>query len=582
MRTKPGIKWNTSPVSFKRDGEYFYRRALENRRNGYTADALRLVRKALEAGSLDGNKLLEAAVMAAELHLTDLSSHLISRAMLAGCDEAKCLYALGKNLLERSDIAAARRAGDVLLEKYPKSPHAGRYLDDAAFWMSTSDSMTRRGARSVGMVKRAFECVNAGNEEEGSRLMRRALALEADASRPDEARWLVEALAADAFVKEDPKQALQLTRQALRRVSGMPAHLPLAQKVRCVSAQTLIRLGLEDEARQALKDLAWHRVRESEYPMAVDTMRQMGMYEEMHSFASGMLAERGFHRGLLHTLSASAFILGMDDRQVLKGWTSILDVNRDDLVTSEYAEAYKAGELDRNSISCYPDQAVCADPVIQIKLLDRLRSVPPGEMSALWQKDGSLRRRVAYMCCLSGPDHLRLAAAETLLSVDATDARLLAALLSMRPDMPPAVRQILRLRADRERIHDLIKRYPGVYETCSARERPLVRETLWVRAMYENACRCLHDNGIYGEDAAVAGLIETVLTDPWARKLCMRESDIAEAAFVWKRMRAANERADIGYLLKDYSLTFRQIKRMLDVIGRAERNAKRKEASVHV
>ncbi len=101
MRTKPGIKWNTSPVSFKRDGEYFYRRALENRRNGYTADALRLVRKALEAGSPDGNKLLEAAVMAAELHLTDLSSHLISRAMLAGCDEAKCLYALGKNLLER-------------------------------------------------------------------------------------------------------------------------------------------------------------------------------------------------------------------------------------------------------------------------------------------------------------------------------------------------------------------------------------------------------------------------------------------------------------------------------------------------
>ena len=80
----------------------------------------------------------------------------------------------------------------------------------------------------------------------------------------------------------------------------------------------------------------------------------------------------------------------------------------------------------------------------------------------------------------------------------------------------------------------------------------------------------------------MAGLIETVLTDPWARKLCMRESDIAEAAFVWKRMRAANERADIGYLLKDYSLTFRQIKRMLDVIGRAERNAKRKEASVHV
>ena len=582
MRTKSGVNRHTAAVSFRRDGEYYYRRALENRRDGRTADALKLVRKAIDSGPEDGDKLLEAAILATDLHMADMSSSMIGRAMLAGCDEAKCLYALYRNLSERGLKEEAHGAGNQLLKAFPGSPYAGRYTQDASFEPFSASGLSRRGERSMRLVSRAFERINEGDRDEGRLLMRRALSFQASARRPDEAEALIAALAADTLTEEEPLRALKLIRQALRSVSGLPARLSVVKRIQCVAAQTLWKLGCEDEAKRALDRIPLGQVRQSEYAMLIDTFRCLGMFARMDSFALSMLSERGFHRGLMHTLSVSAFAQGRDPKQVLRGWNGILDQNPEDLVIREYVRAYKAGSLKTEGLAFFLENGQDADPFAADALLERLRAVPPKELSIRWKDDEELRGAVAGMCCLPGPEHLRLAAAETLCAADAPDARRMAALMTIRPDMPPALRRAARLRADQTLAADMRAQYPAVYAACTEAAKPLRGEKMWARAMFENACRYMHDYGIFSKDDSIAGMMETVLADPWARRLCMRESDIAEAAFVWKQIKVPGAREMLKRLLKDYSITPRQLRRMADVIDRATRPANGKEAETHV
>ena len=156
--------FDSKVVSFDRNAKYLHERALKNKRAGRDADALELMRRAVESEPENDDYKLELAGMYAQMGLFEQTSRITQKILVSGEKKQECLYPMALGLFHKGEISRAERVLRAYTDmKMPGEKHAEakRLLDEIVIARDIGRP-DRKTLRAMRAVNKACAKMNAG------------------------------------------------------------------------------------------------------------------------------------------------------------------------------------------------------------------------------------------------------------------------------------------------------------------------------------------------------------------------------------------------------------------------------------
>ncbi len=557
-KTKRGRR--PSVVGFERSSDYYFGKARENRQSGRTADALKLALKALEGDENNGQKLLEAAVLASQTGFCDLGSELINRAILNGAPALDCLAAMCANLIGRGWTLEAYRAIATALE------HGGRAQlmrmlppPEDAQGMEDKRPRPRRERLALSRLQDGLESYHEGDLAGGGEQLRRALK-----DLPKDA--MAHALAAQVLSMRERARANRL----LARAANLPAPEGTELvKYRCARAMAYMNMDRQEEARRELDFEAPKKLDPHTRRYLLMCLGRAGLGAKAQEFVRLWLKNEGVSRELLHQLSVAACLAGLKGAKAEEGWRAILSIDAGDFAAQRLLGGLRDGSLHLSPVDFMDGLPTDLMMELLAELSDFSQDPDP---AGRWAADVPFRQWVTRAICDCGHKALQGIALQVLLCLNTQEIVSCCRALSLHAELGEDERNMIK------HILSALGRdtapLPG-YEILPEATQPLGSElmdaqALWVRTIYRNAIDYLRSVQIKPQERALAKRLIQMTAEPSLRRACFREPDATEAVLVLGFLR----RGSRSSVERDYELRPRQLDRMLKRVNRALRAAK--------
>lgn len=412
-------------VSFDRSAAYLHHRAMMNRRDNHTVDALELMRRAVEASPENSEYRLDLAELYCEMGCHEQSARLLLDMLSKGNAPSECYYGLAMNQLGMSDITGAKQSLDLYRKKSPQGAHAEE-VDALAMeldmYAGGNRPASRRLYRAMRVADRACEAMKGDNPEKACRLFESSLRM---ASEQYEMRALY-AMALMMSSRESEARA-----QADRACAGYPPSV----RALCVCAQVYNMLG--DRARAvALMEAAEKELPQGpELRLMIYSAGEMGMSDKAAEYARLALQETPFDRELLHIRAVAMKQSGAPDAEAGRCWERILRLDPEDSVAQFHSEAAAHNALGDCRLD-YSYQVPDGEYVRRMKALtDALSGQDFDALQRRWHEEPDFRRLLRWAAHAEDVK-LGRAAVTVLSAIDAEDARSELREMMVRPGVP--------------------------------------------------------------------------------------------------------------------------------------------------
>ena len=433
-------------VSFERPPEYLHHRAMLNRRENRTVDAVELLRRAVEASPDNSEYRLDLAELYCEMGCHTQSARLLLDMMAEGEVPSECYYGLAMNQLGLRDIHAARLTLDHYKCQEPEGAHSDELdalFDDMALYLRGGERPAdRKRYRAQKIADRACEALKSDMPEKACRLFEAAF-------KHSGKLWDMRALYAMAlYMAGNGERA----REQADRVCGARK---VTVRAMCVCAQVYHMLGDADKPGQLMDAAEREQPDAQELRLMLYSASEMGMHERTAEYARRCLQETPHDREVLHMRAVAMKRCGASDAEAGRYWTRIVRLDPEDSVALYYADAASRGALDEVGAD-YGYQVPEAE---YLRRVTRLADVLAEGMETLhdhWVEDAEFRRLVRWTLYGDEPQ-LSKTAAFVLCTVDDPEANSMLREMMFRPDVSKDLKvQVVSLNRALERELDVI------------------------------------------------------------------------------------------------------------------------------
>lgn len=414
---------NPKVVSFDRSAAYLHHRAMMNRRDNRTVDALELMRRAVEASPENSEYRLDLAELYCEMGCHEQSARLLLDMLSEEDAPSECYYGLALNQLGMNDVSGARQSLDTYRRRAPegdRSEDVSALAMELDMYAGANRPASRRLYRAMQMANRACDAMKSDLPEKACRLFRASLHM---ASEQCEMR----ALYAMALIMAGEDE--QARRQADRACETYP---PSARAL-CVCAQVYNILG--DRARA----LEMMRAAEAEHPegaelrLMIYSAGEMGMNDRAAEYARLALQETPYDRELLHIRAVALKRSGASDEEAGRCWERILRLDPEDSVAMFHSEAAEHHALSECRLD-YSYQVPDGEYVRRLKLLSDALSEDFEAIHSHWMKDSGFRRVVRW-AVNTEDTRLGRAAITVMATLDDDEARSMLREVMLEPEV---------------------------------------------------------------------------------------------------------------------------------------------------
>lgn len=420
-------KFDSKVVSFERNADYLRQRALKNRREGKSVDALELMRQASLREPENMAYAMELADMYSEMGLQEPANRAMLRVMMKTGAKNECLYLMANNLYHRGEISRAERVLRAYLEggaEGERAAQAERFLVEIDYAKHFSRSRDRKQQRAARFAGRAYTAMRSGNAALGERLLAKSLRF---SGRNPETRALY---ALCLFLNEKAEQA-RIELNNIERLIAAQAEDRTNIKARCISAQVWNYLGQRDKA-QAIMDAALaEEADEMEATMRVMALCEMAMHTEAYEACQLALKKSPYDKTLMHISSAAAFNAGLPLEEVLRGWQRISRLDADDPVAAYFLQAAQAGTLHQPLIYVY--MLPGTEMTRRFAYVTDCVRAGADALAEAWKADEEFRSLLLWEL-VQGNEQLARTAITVLAGIPDDEARALVRIYAERPD----------------------------------------------------------------------------------------------------------------------------------------------------
>jgi len=465
-------------VSFERTPEYLHHRAMLNRRENNTIDALELMRHAVERSPENQEYRLDLAELLCEMGCHEQSNRLLLDMLAEDNGPSECYYGLALNQLGMSDFEGANKLLNLYRKRDPNGPLCGEVYQlaaELAMYKSMSRPVSRKLYRAARIADRACEAMRENMPEKACRLFEKTLSM---ASEQYEMRALY-AMSLCMVGRLD-----EARRQADRAAGGFPPSV----RALCVCAQVYGILGEAELAAQMILRAEAEYPVDTERRLLIFTLGEMGMDERAAEHARLALQETPYDRELLHIRAIAMKRAGEDDSVVAGFWTRILRIDPDDSIAAFYHDAAVSGKLGEYHLE-YVYQV--PDEEHERRLAYLVGHINQGyeHVITAWKEDEVFRSLVTWS--ISAQDQrLEKASMTVLATMDTHDANSALRQILFSNDVSPEAKMhgamLLRLRGvdmekylppDTDPADGLLPDAEGMLSGIQVGERQLVRYT---------------------------------------------------------------------------------------------------------
>jgi len=425
--------FDSKVVSFDRNASYLYERAMKNKRAGREADALELMRRAVDSDPDNLDYKLELAGIYAQMGLYEQTGRITQEILINGEKKQECLYPMALGLFHRGEISRAERVLRAYTDmNKPGERHsdAKRLLDEIVIARDIGRP-DRKTLRAMRAVNRACAMMNAGDYKEGEKYFRKAVSLN------DTAPEVHSLLALTLHLKGDDEKALSEIEKAIELSEKSPE-----SRIRTysIASQALRGMGKDEEAEELLRKTLPLSANQNDIRLRLNALAEIGMHREVHEESARLLKESPYDKQLLHMLSMSAFMLDEDEEEITSGWQRILRLDPDDPASRYYLEKYSENkdEIKLSYVYALPEREVMA----RIMLITEMLMKGQEALRQAWETNERFRSIIEWEMLQRDSKATRIALA-ALLGVNTEETRRMVRVYSERPDVSLNLRMYL-------------------------------------------------------------------------------------------------------------------------------------------
>ncbi len=465
-------------VSFERTPAYLHHRAMLNRRENNTIDALELMRHAVERSPENREYRLDLAELLYEMGCHEQSNKLLLDLLAEDDGPSECYYGLALNQLGMSDVSGAMKSLKLYQKRDPNGPLLGevaRLAAELTLYESMNRPVSRRLYRATRIADRACEAMREDMPEKACRLFEKTLELASE-------QYEMRALYAMSLCM------VGKVGEAKRNADLAAKGFPPSVRALCVCAQVYGILGEDELAFEMIRRIEDEHPYETERRLFIYTLGEMGLDERAADCARLALQETPYDRELLHVRAIAMKRAGADDRAVAGFWTRILRIDPDDSIARFYEETAHAGKLDQYRLE-YAYQV--PDEEYERRIMYLVANINRGydHVRQAWLDDEVFRSLVTW-CIDSQDKKLEKAAMTVLATMDSHGAGSAIREIMFNADVAPETKMhgamLLRLRGadmrkylppDADPADGMLPDAEGMLSCIQVGERQLIRFT---------------------------------------------------------------------------------------------------------
>lgn len=421
-------EFDSKVVSFERNASYLHQRAMKNKKSGREADALELLRQAVEREKDNTRYKMDLASLMAEMGLYEQAYQNLEAVLTDENVPGDVLYSMGVMQYHMGNIPKAERLLRTYIEsdKGERIAEAKRLIDEImiARELNRPDRKTMRAMRCV---DRACRMMNALDHAGSDNMF--ALAIRMNDSAPE-----VHALRGmnyhlwgkDDLAREEMALALE---NAIKLKSGKA-------RVLLISSQVLVSMGKREEAAEKIRAAMKEEMEGPDERLLLNAMFEVRLHDEIRKSVKKMIAKKPHDKLLLHALSVSAYHTGCEKEEVLSGWHRIRRLDPSDPLPEYYIRRMDE-EPDKEISYAYrlpPDEMMRRARVVMNVMLSGDDTIQEA-----WIQNEQFRNIVRWE--MYQPDsRLTRLALSALMGVDLPETRKILSVFAERPDTPVALR----------------------------------------------------------------------------------------------------------------------------------------------
>lgn len=424
-------EFDSKVVSFERKASFLHERALKNKKSGRDADALELMRQAVNKEPENVRYQLDFAMLLSEMGLFEQASMAIENVLLSGETPPECLYAMGMIQYNRGDVSKAERLIRAYTEKGggERTAEAKRLIDEI---MIAREGLRpdRKTMRAMRCVDRACRMMTAGDQAGAEKMF--LLAMRMNDSAPEV--HALRAMNLNMWGRTD--QALAEIQTAYESADKYDSG---AIRVYCIAAQIYAAMGDAEAAKNAIDKAVQEEAVGNDLRLLLNAMFEAGYHEKVRQYLPRALSEAPYDKTLLHALSVSACHLRLEKDEKLSGWKKIERIDPMDPV-SKYFIALTEEGCDLNFSYAY---RMPGD-----EMMRRARSVMNAmlmgdeRLTELWESDEELKSIVNWEIYQPDSRFTRLALS-ALMGVNTPETERRVKAFADRPDISMDIRNYI-------------------------------------------------------------------------------------------------------------------------------------------
>ena len=441
------MKQNPRVVSFNRSPAYVHHRAMVNRRENNSVDALELMRHAVERSPENREYRLDLAELYCEMGCHAQSNRLLLDMLAQDDAPAECYYGLALNQLGMNDLEGAQQSLRMYRHAAPDGSHSSevrRLSDELDAFDALNRPASRKVYRAMRVADRACEALREGDLAGARRMFERSLSLSPE-------QYEMRALYAMTRLFEGDSAA------ALAEAARAAAGFPPSARALCVASQVFWALDREGEARGLLRRAIELRPDGADQRLLLYSLSEAQMHAEAAECARLALQEAPFDRQLLHIRATALYRTGAPDEQVGRFWQRILRIDPEDEVARFYCDACARGALAQNA----PEYAYQVPRSEHERRQEWIAATANGGLNGVraeWKANAEFRRAIRWAASTDDGPLSRMAVL-IIAAMDDDEARSAMRLLlfdgEVAPELRMRVTELMRMRGV-----DLAKVFP--------------------------------------------------------------------------------------------------------------------------
>ena len=525
-------------VPIKQSEKYYRQRVNMNLKQGRLIDALRLLGKLRQQKPDDAELMLEESVLLSRMKLVEKSSELISEAMLRQCDQPKLVHALFENLLARDMESKAAALIQNLPEGNVQAECTNRLVEyhlDREY-ERRHPALKRREAYALKLMKHGVDLISSGEAKRGKELVKRSLNLCEDSAYVT----AMYAVTLAGYQNPDAGEYAVSACQKLRQDSDF--------SVKVLCARALALCGYRNKATQLLRSMRVGSLLPRERTQLFCALSECGLHAEIYAYCAKELKAHRYEAGLMHALSVSAALSGLEESKVLYGWKKILEADEDNLICKVFIEAYEGNKLTGDAEEYLFD---LTDDML-LSLYQRLRS------------KGATAKEAVRLCYTRDREQLQEAGTWLLLMLEQASARQLIEILSVRPDLSDGAREVCESFIAANGLSGITQHYPLLKIDSASSEPPLaVDSSIWLKHIYTNIVDLLVRYHRSGRLTALKRVFDRAVSNRSVRHEMLLRQNAAEAAVLLLTVKPNANKSYKRRLSRGYRIPVRQLDYML-------------------